>query len=280
MRWTLNAAEKEVKEIFVSAVKYRHTGRIFLQERVMNLSDRLRAIVIAKTTEYRRFKQLETDTAIPADTWKSWFHGRQRPTADMIEAAGKTWPVYAFWLITGAPDAAYGHSAPGEEGFPSKGDLKEYSAAYLKSLIELKEAAVELTRQYLDAEGMSDVEPDDQWTRTAITVLCSSTREPRPEFEGIDLTKFKTAHATLRRADKLRRAELTVETEMPASDYDLTEMLIQRVEKTLGTLAPEAQGRLRERLEAEKNAVARNRAWEEKNPDRARELKELLQKYA
>jgi len=74
------------------------------------LSERLLEIVKKTTNEYRRFKELELATGVQGDTWKSWFHGRQRPTAEMIEMACKTWPKYAFWLTTGIDDFEHGHT--------------------------------------------------------------------------------------------------------------------------------------------------------------------------
>lgn len=73
------------------------------------LTHRLREIVQAETTSHRRFKELEEQTGIAANTWKSWWHGRQRPTTDMIERIARTWPQYAFWLATGIDDWEHGH---------------------------------------------------------------------------------------------------------------------------------------------------------------------------
>lgn len=80
------------------------------------LSARLRELIESKTGEYRRFKELENLTTIPSDTWKSWFHGRQRPTAEMIEASCRRWPEHAFWLSTGIDDREHGHHAPNRSG--------------------------------------------------------------------------------------------------------------------------------------------------------------------
>lgn len=74
-----------------------------------NLSQRLHELIVFVTDEYRRYKQLETITNIQADSWKSWFHGRQRPTSEMIEAAAQEWPEFAFWLVTGITDSEHGH---------------------------------------------------------------------------------------------------------------------------------------------------------------------------
>lgn len=76
------------------------------------LSGRLHLLITERTDEYRRFKSLETMTSIPSDTWKSWYHGRQRPTADMIEAICRCWPENAFWLTTGLSDVTHGHNPP------------------------------------------------------------------------------------------------------------------------------------------------------------------------
>lgn len=77
----------------------------------MTLNDRLRELILQNIGEYRRFKQLEIQTGIQADSWKSWYHNRQRPTMEMIEAAFKIWPQHAFWLATGRADSKNGHLA-------------------------------------------------------------------------------------------------------------------------------------------------------------------------
>lgn len=74
-----------------------------------NLNDRLKSLVVEYIGEYHRYKQLELLTGISADNWKSWFHGRQRPTVEMIEGAFSQWPQHAFWLATGRADSMNGH---------------------------------------------------------------------------------------------------------------------------------------------------------------------------
>jgi hypothetical protein len=76
------------------------------------LSDRLKILVASHVSEYRRFKQLEVCTGLAAESWKSWFHGRQRPTVEMIESACAQWPQHAFWLATGRADSKHGHTPP------------------------------------------------------------------------------------------------------------------------------------------------------------------------
>lgn len=74
-----------------------------------NLNDRLKSLVVEYIGEYRRYKQLELLTGIAADNWKSWFHGRQRPTVEMIEGVCLQWPQHVFWLATGRADSKNGH---------------------------------------------------------------------------------------------------------------------------------------------------------------------------
>jgi predicted MPP superfamily phosphohydrolase len=124
---------------------------------------RLLQLVKIKTEEYRRFKTLEGLTGVPGDTWKSWFHGRQRPTAEMIEAICKVWPEYAFWLVTGIDDYEHGHTQP------EKPELRERSAArdYFLARLELMDwvATNEFTKddqqRYFEArEGKGSIDAE------------------------------------------------------------------------------------------------------------------------
>ncbi|KVC24212.1 hypothetical protein WI69_01920 [Burkholderia diffusa] len=58
------------------------------------------------------WERLEQRSGISARRWRNAFDRRQRPTSDMIEMAGRMWPQYAFWLVTGITDATNGHVAP------------------------------------------------------------------------------------------------------------------------------------------------------------------------
>jgi len=85
------------------------------------IQERLRAVIEEETDERGRFAELEKLTQISANSWKSFWHGRQRPTCEMIEAACMRWPQYAFWLATGITDAKYGHvNHRGEASFPER----------------------------------------------------------------------------------------------------------------------------------------------------------------
>lgn len=73
-------------------------------------------LIEAKTSEVRRFKELEEASQIPAISWRKAFNGDQRPTAEMVEAIAKKWPEHAFWLVTGATDNEFSHVSPKSEG--------------------------------------------------------------------------------------------------------------------------------------------------------------------
>jgi len=93
------------------------------------IRERLRAVLEHNTDERGRFAELENLTQISANSWKSFWHGRQRPTCDMIEAVCFRWPQHAFWLSTGITDAKYGHvDAQGKSSFPERPRAKRNSA--------------------------------------------------------------------------------------------------------------------------------------------------------
>jgi len=79
------------------------------------ISDRLRCLVELKTDSTRRHKGMEQATGLPADLWKAWWHGKQRPNAEMIQSVAQVWPEFAFWLVTGVSDAMHGHIMPKRE---------------------------------------------------------------------------------------------------------------------------------------------------------------------
>lgn len=235
----------------------------------MNLSSRLRAIIFEKTTDYRRFKQLEDLTAIQADTWKSWYHGRQRPTAEMIEAAGKTWPEYAFWLTTGISDPDYGHVAPGTAGFPIQSERKENSAALFARWLTLKACAVDAARLYLDRSEMEDVEEYDELAR----MIAQFSRIDGEET--LDLSAYWTARKLCRSAESLRRAEILLITDMPRLSYEETESLLGLVDSLLKKVEGPSKDKLAMLLNRERILVNRNNAL-----DRANNLDETLKALA
>lgn len=111
-----------------------------------DISDRLRALIVAQTTERRRSKEMEEVTGVPAANWKNFWARKQRPTARMIEGVAKHWPQFALWLVTGVTDEANGHSAPGSNLLidpcaraepKAENDVQEYLALslYLQFLV-------------------------------------------------------------------------------------------------------------------------------------------------
>lgn len=121
-----------------------------------NIAVRLKALIDCRTDKRGKFAQLEEITGIGAETWKSFYYGRQRPNPDMIEAAAVTWPEAAFWLATGIEDAFHGHIDPTREYEP----ISERTAAkpYFQKLIELKRkygCGIQSTGWVADDSGMT-----------------------------------------------------------------------------------------------------------------------------
>lgn len=100
------------------------------------IADRLKALIDSRTDKRGKFAQLEETTGIQAESWKSFYYGRQRPNPDMIEAAAITWPESAFWLATGVEDMTHGHIDPTRQYDP----VSERTAArpYFQKLLEVQ----------------------------------------------------------------------------------------------------------------------------------------------
>lgn len=74
---------------------------------------RLKAIITAETDEAGRFPWLQKHTGISRNTWNTWWKKENSvPSGELIEAAAKLWPKYAFWLATGVTDRRNGHTYP------------------------------------------------------------------------------------------------------------------------------------------------------------------------
>lgn len=83
------------------------------------IAERLRILIEQCTKETRRFKDLEERSTVSAEAWRSFWNAKQRPSAEMIEAAAQNWPQFAFWLATGISDEPFGHRAPHYFELPS-----------------------------------------------------------------------------------------------------------------------------------------------------------------
>lgn len=133
-----------------------------------NIVDRFKAVIRQNTSDKRRWAELEALTEIPATSWNKAWNGKQRPTAEMLQAVARLWPEYAFWLATGVTDAKHGHiscrmGAPRqfypERPYAPRNAAKPYFAQLIESFnrtygdgnpyeseIEEKEATVQLRR--------------------------------------------------------------------------------------------------------------------------------------
>jgi len=85
---------------------------------MFEIKDRFHAVVTAHTSPTRRWKELEDLSGIPAANWLAAIRNKQRPTAEMLEAAARAWPQYAFWLLTGITDCKHGHTTPIAKAYP------------------------------------------------------------------------------------------------------------------------------------------------------------------
>lgn len=105
---------------------------------VMPIHARLKGIIVAETDEAGRFGWLQKKSGISRNTWQTWWDKDDAPpSGKMIEAAGRLWPHYAFWLATGISDSEYGHTFPKtlpnsttwpEDGVARAASAKEYLA--------------------------------------------------------------------------------------------------------------------------------------------------------
>lgn len=104
-----------------------------------DLRDRLKAVAEAGTPAWGRFNKLSKASGISTDSWKGMWYGRQRPTAEMVEFAARTWPEFAFWLTTGVTDQRHGHRAPdGADCYPEERLAPRREAAkYFRHAIEM-----------------------------------------------------------------------------------------------------------------------------------------------
>lgn len=75
----------------------------------MDLQDRLKLLIdhsdLTPTT-------LEKETGIDRMRWSNIKRRHVRAGAPEIEAAGKLWPEYAYWLVTGMTQPEAGHISP------------------------------------------------------------------------------------------------------------------------------------------------------------------------
>ncbi|WP_137887635.1 hypothetical protein [Pseudomonas sp. 2FE] len=124
-----------------------------------NITERFKAVIWSNTPEKRRWAELQTLTEIPATSWNKACIGKQRPTAEMIQAAAQLWPEYAFWMATGVTDAKHGHISCRDGGkrqfYPERRyELRNAAKPYFSQLIE------SINRRYGDANPFENAVED------------------------------------------------------------------------------------------------------------------------
>lgn len=104
-----------------------------------DLRGRMKAVLEDVTPRWGRFKALEAQSGISADSWKAVWYLRQRPSQEMLEYVFESWPEMAFWLCTGVADDRFGHVAPstGWTLLKSVGKSVDQTRSYFRLSIEL-----------------------------------------------------------------------------------------------------------------------------------------------
>lgn len=94
------------------------------------------------------WQRLEAQTGVKSSKWRLLASGKQKVTPELIEAAARLWPQYAFWLATGITDVANGHTAPETATiFPEYSHADDpNSNSYFDLSIRLQEKILEGTR--------------------------------------------------------------------------------------------------------------------------------------
>lgn len=75
-----------------------------------NTTERTRDFMRYFNSDYGWFEDL---TGVAASKWRDLDRGKTKAvTAEMIDAFGRSWPEYVYWLVTGVPSARRGQCAP------------------------------------------------------------------------------------------------------------------------------------------------------------------------
>lgn len=76
------------------------------------MRDRIEELIYHVADRSRVWKSMEELTGVSGKSWQNTVRGNQRPSSDMIEAIGRVWPRYVYWLVTGMTDEKSGHTSP------------------------------------------------------------------------------------------------------------------------------------------------------------------------
>ena len=199
------------------------------------INDRMLLIINEKTSNRRRWKELEELSGIAATTWQNFARERQRAMGEMIEAVSRAWPQHAFWLATGLTDPDYGHVAPtADSGYPKSGAPLETSSRYFKDALEARGVAREFVMEWWyeelgkDLSGLTDSELlNDMLLRSARQILTGGGGGNVPADK---VARLDTVVNKMGISSSLRKAEIMLETDRER-DYEKTEELVTNVER-------------------------------------------------
>lgn len=80
------------------------------------IRDRVVAFIVHITkASTSRYKEMEKETGITSEKWQNVAAKKQRVTEEMLEAIGRQWPEYSYWLMTGQTDYKHNHLDPDYE---------------------------------------------------------------------------------------------------------------------------------------------------------------------
>lgn len=97
---------------------------------VYNIDVRARLLLEHITGKKNNWKLMERATEISAEKWRQYGRGSTSVSSAMVEALGKAWPQYAFWLVTGREDVDCGHVSPVQIGDQSADLLAKYTTEF------------------------------------------------------------------------------------------------------------------------------------------------------
>ena len=122
------------------------------------LSERLRVACELIIPKKGMFNELAKISGVPGANWKSWWYGRQRPTAEMIEAVCQACPHFALWVVAGvdAPEFAQESPlAPRQDSITGK-EAPELVRAkhYLGTRVRAKKGGDDLERMMVQQESL------------------------------------------------------------------------------------------------------------------------------
>ncbi|CAM2194586.1 protein of unknown function [Paraburkholderia kururiensis] len=194
---------------------------------MQNIDVRLRAVIEHEFATSRRFKTLQDATGIDANRWKAVWHGRQRVMPDMIEAIAKRYPQYAFWLAAGISDPAYGHVAPGKEGFPVAAEAQQTTTRYFQEAIKAKQAAMNAFQAW-EPDAFDGSVSGEDWF-----VLTDGMLRSMKNIHSARTDELLECNKKVLLAQRLRQAELAMRDDMPDLDFDETEVALEKLKSAL-----------------------------------------------